>query len=359
MSEEQKRQLSDLDGRPYGDIYRLLRKKVRAAEGAGRAGENPPERWDRPELVRFFKRLGTIPQSWSAQRAALRVCLAASEMASEYGCGAGAVYRDLLGFCSDESGSSTCRETPLCSECRLRPYCTYAAKRPSIKDLPESERPRERLLSIGEEHLSDSELLAIIIRAGTRQESALELARRLLSRFGTFRRLADCSVAELSSVKGIGQAKVAQIKAALGIAKRFAGEQIQAGMQVKGSQQLFDHFHERLRGLKRETFFALLLDTKHRVIVEEKVAVGSLNESVVHPREVFRRAVAESAGAVVFVHNHPSGNPEPSPQDRLLTRRLCDVGRLMGIRVLDHLIIGNERYFSFAEQGLIGSEGDA
>jgi len=352
MSEERQKRLSALDGRPYGEMYALLKRTVCPAEGLRRAQEAAPERWDREELVRLFKRLGTVPHSWPARRSALRVCLAAAQMAAENDCPPGAVYEDLVAFCADATGGP-CGEVPLCSQCPIAPYCEHAARRPSIKEWPESERPRERLLDEGEERLSDSELLAIIIGAGTPQESAVALAKRLLSRFGSLRRLARSSTAELSSLPGIGPAKVARIRAALAIAKRFATEKIPTGMAIEGSRQLFNHFHERLQGLKKETFYTILLDTKHHMLGEEQVAVGSLSESVVHPREVFKRAIAESAAAVIFVHNHPSGNPEPSPQDRTLTRRLCEAGRLVGIRVLDHLIIGRDRYFSFAEEGLL------
>lgn len=352
MSDDRQKRHSGVDGRPYGLMYGFLKRTICSAEGPGQAKEAAPERWDKEELVRFFKRLGTVPQSWSAQRSALRICLAAAEMAGESDSTPSAVYEDLVAFCSD-ADRGVCREVPLCSECPISSYCGHTSRRPSIKEWPESERPRERLLSEGEEHLSDSELLAIIIGGGTKQESAVALAKRLLSRFGSLRRLAQCSTAELGSLPGIGPAKVARIKAALAIARRFATEKVPAGTAIEGSRQLFMHFHERLQGLKKETFYTILLDTKHRMLGEEQVAVGSLSESVVHPREVFKRAIAESAAAVIFVHNHPSGNPDPSPQDRTLTRRLCEAGRLVGIRVLDHLIIGRDCYFSFAEEGLL------
>lgn len=355
MSEESDSRLSGPESMPYGLIYRLINKKLGAALRADRAGEHGPAFWNSPELVRFFKRLGSVPQSWPAKRAALHICSAATQAASEAGCSPSEVCRRLTLFCSDGPEAGICGETPRCGECPVSTYCEHPDRKPSIKEWPESERPRERLLRAGEESLSDSELLAIILRGGTRQESALELARKVLSKFGGLRSLARCSVTEMTSIKGIGPAKVAQIKAALGIARRFATEETPVGKRVKGSQQLFEHFHERLRKLKKETFFSILLDTKHRMIAEEQVAVGSLSESVVHPREVFRRAVAESASAVVFVHNHPSGNWDPSPQDRTLTQRLCEAGRLMGIRVLDHLIIGRDGYYSFAENGLIDS----
>jgi DNA repair protein RadC len=222
-----------------------------------------------------------------------------------------------------------------------------------IKDLPETERPRERLLSLGSANLSDRELLAIIIGGGSSKASALDLAARLLRAFPNFRLLARCSTGDLTRIHGIGPAKAARIQAALGIARRYAGSRLPSGTAITGSSQLADYMSEKLSGEQREHFYTLLLDTKHRLIREVPVSIGSLNESVVHPREVYRSAIRESAAKVVFVHNHPSGNPDPSPQDRSLTRRLVDAGELVGIAVLDHIIVGHDTYFSFAERGIL------
>jgi len=268
------------------------------------------------------------------------------------------VYHDLLRFTGAEGEDGVCDEQPRCGECPVDDYCESVDRTPTIKEWPEQERPRERLLEQGSDALSDSELLALIIGGGSTEESAVELSRRLLSRMDGFRALADCRPGELEALKGIGPAKIARIKAALEIAKRYNTENIRTGMKVTGSRQLFEHFKHRLGDLKKETFFSLLLDTKHRMLAEEQVAVGSLNESVVHPREVFRRAVREGAAASAFVHNHPSGIPKPSPQDRALTRRLVKAGKLMGIRVLDHVIVGDDRYYSFAEHGLLEPDQD-
>lgn len=342
-------------GKPYALIYGILQGRCRVADLP------PPDaaQADRPELIRFCRRLGGIPKTWSGRRAADAVGDAVAQMAKESGSSPAEVRAVLLGFCADDSPGALCGPIPLCAECPVADYCDHPDRRPTIKDLPATERPRERLLEAGEEHLSDVELLAIIIRSGSQEATALELAARLLSKFGSFRRLAACTVGELTQVHGIGPAKAAQIKAALAIARRYAGEKMPPGTAVTGSEQLFRHMREKLYGLKKEHFYSLLLDTKHRIIRQERVAVGSLNESVVHPREVFQSAIRESAAKVIFVHNHPSGNPEPSPQDRQLTARLCEVGSLMGIPVIDHLIIGDETYFSFAEHGLLGRPGAA
>jgi len=336
--------------KPYARIYAALPARWRAAEG-----DCPPAPVEglvgRAELLRWCRRLGAIPKSWTGPQAARGVGAVLEAMAEGSGDSAGRVAAALVEFCSEDA---VCRQTPLCAECPIQAYCDYPERRPTIKDLPQSERPRERLLRDGEEHLSNVELLALIIGGGSTKGTALDLAQRLLSTFGTFRRLARCSVGELTRVHGIGPAKAARIQAAMGIARRYAGEELPSGTAIEGSQQLFRYMREKLAGREREHFVSLLLDTKHRVLREVLVAVGSLNESVVHPREVFKSAISESAAAVIFVHNHPSGNPEPSPQDRRLTERLCQAGQLVGIRVLDHLIVGADGYFSFAEHGLIG-----
>jgi DNA repair protein RadC len=267
------------------------------------------------------------------------------------------VYATLVDFCADDRPDAVCGEAPRCADCPIAQNCNYPEHRPTIKDLPTTERPRERLLQSGEDSLSDVELLAIIIRTGSRKATALELAGRLLSRFGSFRRLAAATAGELTQVPGIGPAKAAQIKAALAIARRYASDKLPQGVAVTGSEQLFRYMREKLYGLKKEHFYTLMLDTKHRVLREEQVAIGSLSESVVHPREVFKSAIRESAAKVIFVHNHPSGNPEPSPEDQRLTARLCQAGSLVGIQVLDHLIVGTDAYFSFAEHGLLGEPG--
>ncbi len=224
----------------------------------------------------------------------------------------------------------------------------------TIKDLPDETRPRERLLAEGAENLSDVELLAIIVGGGTPEDTALDIARKLLSEYGGWRELARCSPVELMErVSGIGRARAAAICATLAIAYRYAAQKPAIGSVVKSSAQLFTYLREKFHGKGREQFVAVLLDTKLRILREVQIATGSLSEAVVHPREVFRPAVRDSASKVIFVHNHPSGDPEPSEQDRVLTARLCQAGALVGIDVLDHMIIGRDSYYSFMEQGLI------
>ena len=223
-----------------------------------------------------------------------------------------------------------------------------------IKDWPCEERPRERLLQLGPEALSDAELLALVLRTGDAASgtSAVDQARLLLSRFGSLRALAGASITELCQAKGIGPAKAAEIQAVFQIARRFAASPFIPGSRFTSSDEVFGHYHERLRDRKNEVFLALLLDSKNRLIREVQISEGSLNASIVHPREVFAPVVRESAAAVLFVHNHPSGDPTPSREDLEITGRLREVGEVMGVRVLDHIIIGSERYVSFVDQGL-------
>ena len=226
-------------------------------------------------------------------------------------------------------------------------------KRPTIKQLPAHERPRERLIQSGDEYLTDAELLGIIIRDGTTNYTAIDIAQELLTKYGDFRKLSSASIGELCKTEGIGPARAAQIKASLAIAKRFSATSIKPGRQFKCSNYIYNHFHEQLRGKKQETFLVVLLDNKNRVIKEVIISAGSLTSSIVHPREVFNPAIKESAASVIFVHNHPSGDPEPSKEDIQMTQRLLEVGNVVGIKILDHIIIGNECFVSLKDRGII------
>jgi DNA repair protein RadC len=219
---------------------------------------------------------------------------------------------------------------------------------------PEADRPREKLLEKGPEALSNAELLAIILRVGDAStgQSALDYGRLLMTQFGeSFRRLDEASVSEICAIKGIGPAKAAQIKAALEIGKRFAQEEIKRGEPFRSSSDVFNHYREHLGGLKKEEFHVLLLDAKNRKIKDVRVSEGSLTSSLVHPREVFNPVIRESAAAVILIHNHPSGDPSPSQEDLHITRRLREIGEVMGVRVLDHVIIGKGKYVSFVDDG--------
>lgn len=228
--------------------------------------------------------------------------------------------------------------------------------RTAIRDWPEDERPREKLLKRGAAALSDAELLALVLRTGDAAagKSAIDLGRELLERFnGNLRELAQAELNELQQAKGLGLAKAASIKAAFTLGSRFQARRLETLERFTSPAQVFDFFHHELRDNRKELFLTLLLDGKNRITRKVQVSEGSLNQSIVHPREVFAPAVRESAAAVIFIHNHPSGDPTPSREDREITRRLKEAGELLGIKVLDHIIIGDGRYYSFVESGLL------
>jgi DNA repair protein RadC len=224
---------------------------------------------------------------------------------------------------------------------------------PKIRDWPENERPRERLLKYGAESLSEAQLLAIIIRTGGERKGVLALAMELLDTFEGLKNIDSASVTALSSVKGLGKAKIAQLKAAFELGKRLMSEPTANNPVFSSSHLVYSHFAPRFKNAKKETFFCALLDTKNRLVREVKVSEGTLTNSLVHPREAFREAIRESAASVIFVHNHPSGDPVPSKDDIAVTERLKATGDIVGITVLDHVIIGDGVYVSLKEKGMV------
>jgi DNA repair protein RadC len=227
----------------------------------------------------------------------------------------------------------------------------------AIKEWPEDERPRERLMKHGAEALSEAQLLAIVLATGEASsgQSALDLAMHLVRTYEGLRGLDAASIAELCQIKGIGPAKATTIKAALELGKRLAGEPSQRQLKITSPQDLVNYFQPRLQHLRKEVFKAVLLNTKHQMLKDVTVSEGSLTASLVHPREAFLPAIKDSAAAVIFIHNHPSGDPTPSSEDKELTLRLAEVGQLIGISVLDHIIIGSGSpgYISFRDTGLL------
>jgi len=223
----------------------------------------------------------------------------------------------------------------------------------TIHDLPVPERPRERLQKFGAESLSAQEILALILGRGIAGESVMVTAQRLLSQFGSLKGIAGASVEELSQVKGIGLAKASQIKAASELANRLEGySEASEKPLLKTPEDVANLVRRRLKGKKKEHFLAILLDTRSRLIKVSEISVGSLDASIVHPREAFREVISASAASVIFVHNHPSGDPTASEDDIKLTKRLAEAGELMGIEVLDHIIIGDKKYLSLKREGL-------
>jgi len=226
----------------------------------------------------------------------------------------------------------------------------------SIKKWPEDERPRERLLKSGSGALSTAQLLAIILRTGSKDKSAIELAREILLKFEGLKEVEDAALAEFSEIKGVGSAKVAQIKAAFELGKRLMqsqGDDASPNPSFRNSREVYDYYRPRFYGMKKEKVLCALLDTKNKVFKEIVVSDGTLTSSLVHPREVFRYAIKEAAASVLLIHNHPSGDPSPSKDDINITKRLVETGKLIGINVLDHIIISDGKYLSLLEQGYV------
>ena len=223
----------------------------------------------------------------------------------------------------------------------------------TVQDLPRSERPRERLTHLGAEALSEQELLACILGRGVAGESVLVSARRLLAEFGALRGIAEASVEQLSSVHGIGPAKAVQLKAAVELARRLTRSSNEPQAVIDSVEAAAALLRPRLLDKKKEHFLALLLTSRHQLIRVSSIAVGSLSATLVHPRELFKEAIAASAAAIIVAHNHPSGDPEPSAHDVELTARLVDAGRLLGIEVLDHLILGTDGVVSLKAAGMM------
>lgn len=226
---------------------------------------------------------------------------------------------------------------------------------PSIPKWPEHERPRERLLRLGGRSLSDAELLAIIIRTGTRQRTAVDLAKRLLTRFQDLSRLSSRSVADLRQQRtevGLGTAKAASIVAAFELGRRAAAQEGKK-IRVRSPEDIARYFIPLLREEKKERFSIVLLDSANNSLGDVVISDGILNSSLVHPREVFRPAIAEPAAAIILVHNHPSGNPEPSAEDLQITRQLVEASKILGIPIHDHIIVAGDSFTSFAERGIL------
>jgi DNA repair protein RadC len=223
-----------------------------------------------------------------------------------------------------------------------------------LRELPRAERPRERLKSLGAQALSSSELLAILIGTGTSGRSALAVAHDALARTdGSLRRLSAQPVAALTAVPGLGSVRAVVIHAALELGRRLASESRDEGAPLRSPRDVWAAFAPRLEDLPVEEFHVAVLDAQHRLERDITITRGILNSSLVHPREVFREAIAERAAAIILIHNHPSGDPTPSADDRAITAQLVAAGRLLDIPVADHLIIGRGRYLSFAEGGLL------
>ncbi|MBX3042576.1 MAG: DNA repair protein RadC [Candidatus Kapabacteria bacterium] len=222
-----------------------------------------------------------------------------------------------------------------------------------IKHWQEDDRPRERLIKFGAKSLSDSELIAILIGFGKAGKTAIDIARELVENFGSITELAKSDVAQLKKFEGIGVAKAVSIAAAFEISRRVVVNPFNSKKKLQNSDDIAEYYFPRLRDLRIEIFRILLLNSSNQIIKEAIITEGILNQTLVHPREVFRPAIIESAASIVLIHNHPSGNPEPSVEDKRITDRLVETGNVIGIKVLDHLIFGSNDYYSFKNAGLI------
>ncbi|CAN5323338.1 hypothetical protein BH09SUM1_BH09SUM1_14220 [soil metagenome] len=268
---------------------------------------------------------------------------------------------------TDEPTIARCAVEPQCRECFLRKKCEYGrfqeqhgqldqASRDTRRNLAEAylpeDRPREKLAARGAESLTNAELLAIILRVGSGKEHAVEMANRILRDAGSLERLSRQSIAEMTRIPGLGPVKAITIKAALELARRIASAGSDAGdVIISSARGVFERHRGYFLDKQREEFLVIHLNVKNKITREIFISEGSLNQSVVHPREAFQDAIRDSAYAVVFVHNHPSGDPAPSRDDKLITERLVRAGEIVGIKVLDHIIIGRDKFYSFSEDG--------
>ncbi len=225
----------------------------------------------------------------------------------------------------------------------------------TVHDLPRQERPRERLQKFGSEALSAQELLALVIGRGVSGQSVMTIAQELLTRFRSVKGVSEAAIEELSGIKGIGTAKAAQLKACFELGKRqeLERESPYEAYDITDPQGVVRAIRSSIKDKAKEHFKLIILNTRNKIIAITNVSTGTLSASLVHPREVFRDAIRYSASSVVLVHNHPSGDPEPSEEDLRITRRLIDAGKIIGIDVLDHIIIGKNPFSSFKEKGLI------
>ncbi|RCW49700.1 MULTISPECIES: DNA repair protein RadC [unclassified Halanaerobium] len=223
----------------------------------------------------------------------------------------------------------------------------------TIKELPKEERPREKLLSKGAEFLSNAELLALIIRTGSREKTAVELAQYIINYFGGLKNLINLSCEELTAVKGVGKAKAAQISSLVELSKRISKTKAKKGKTIFTPSKAAELLMEDMRHLEQEVVKTVLLDVKNKVIKIAEITKGGLSSSIVHPRDVFKEAIRKNSAAIIMAHNHPSGEPTPSPDDIRISKKIAKSGTILGIELIDHIIIGDGKYVSLKEKDLI------
>ncbi|MEQ2466230.1 DNA repair protein RadC [Niallia sp. CLA-SR-H024] len=222
-----------------------------------------------------------------------------------------------------------------------------------IRDFPDDERPRERFIKQGPESLANHELIALLIQTGSKNESVLTLANKLLIHFDGLRLLKDASLDELKAIKGIGTAKAIQLMAAIELGRRVSNLEFTDRYCIRSPEDAAKYMMNEMRFLTQEHFVCLYLNTKNQVMHKQVVFIGSLNASIVHPREVYKEAFRRSAASIICLHNHPSGDPSPSREDIEVTKRLVECGKIIGIDLLDHIIIGENKFISLKEKGYV------
>lgn len=314
-----------------------------------------------PAIRRFLWRLGLTDDASAITTRALthmaseleRVARLTAIEPREFGRLAAWHARQLPGF--EEGGR--CSVKPRCGECPFETFCSWRKYREAeaspSQDAGDAEIAllRKRVDDQQEETLADPEALALFLYSGQPGARPLQTAELLLRRFGGLRGLEMATIQELTDVKGIGEGRARQLKAAFELGRRLMSQPLRRGDSFTGSMDVWLAFRNRYRHIPQEHFITLLLDTRNRVIESSLISKGTLNGSHAHPREVFKQAIRHSASAVILMHNHPSGDPAPSPEDVAVTRQLADAGRILGIRVLDHIILGGETYYSFKDEG--------
>jgi DNA repair protein RadC len=223
----------------------------------------------------------------------------------------------------------------------------------TVRDLPRQERPRERLQNFGPEALSAQELLALVIGRGIPKKSVMNIAQELLAKFGNVKAIGQATIEELSQIKGIGLAKATQIKASFELGRREELEPELKNFDIKDPESVVKAIRASIKDKAKEHFKLILLNPRNKIIGISTISIGTLNASLVHPREVFKDAIMHTAASVVLAHNHPSGDPEPSEDDITITKRLIEAGKILGVEVIDHIIVGKNGFLSFEEKGLI------
>lgn len=318
----------------------------------------------------FLFRLGLVDRVGASPGILFQTCAVGAELArvlqrSEIEINL--CIRAFTGALQDlDPATALCGRAPLCDRCSLQAHCQFFRfRRPAaqgaeaplpVKQWRPSDRPRERMEEFGAQALEESELLAIVLRTGSGKMHVLDLARKLLEKFGSLQGIEDASLEELRKVHGIGRMKALELRAVFELGRRLAFRRLRPGDVIESSDNVFNSYRGRYERVKREEFLLLMLNNKNQVIREEIVSAGGLDASIVHPREVFKAAIRASAAAVIFVHNHPSGDPTPSHDDFAITTRLREAADLLQIRVLDHVIVGTDSYYSFTEGEIITPE---